>query len=138
MSLVEFVKSFEGFSATPYRDVVGVVTIGYGTTKGITMQTPAISEAEATRLLEEELEVFASKVDRLIKVELSENERNALTSFCYNLGGGALQRSTLRQKLNRDDRLGAANEFPKWCMAGGKKLKGLLRRRLAEREMFLL
>jgi lysozyme len=74
---------------------------------------------------------------RLIKVSLTENQYIALLSFVFNLGGGALQASTLRRKLNMEDYEGAAEEFKKWNKAGGRIVKGLTKRREAERIMFL-
>lgn len=76
-------------------------------------------------------------VHNLVKVELNENETIALADFVFNLGSGAFQRSTLRMRLNRNDRIGCASEFPKWVWAGGKIIKGLRLRRLAERDLFL-
>ena len=61
----------------------------------------------------------------------------ALTSFAFALGGGALQQSSLRRRVNREDYEGAAEEFPRWVFAGGRKLKGLVKRRYAERQLFL-
>ena len=75
-------------------------------------------------------------VSRLINVPLTENQFGALVSFTYNVGSGNLKASTLRQKLNRGDYAGAADEFPKWRRAGGKILRGLVRRRAAERALF--
>ena len=72
-----------------------------------------------------------------IKVPLRQCEYNALCSFAFNLGLGTLQRSTLRQKINRNDKEGAAKEILKYCRAGGKIVKGLQRRREAEYQMFL-
>ena len=73
----------------------------------------------------------------IIKTALTENQFSALVSFTFNLGAGALQRSTLRMKLNRGEVQGAADEFPKWLIAGGRILAGLVRRRAAERALFL-
>ena len=73
----------------------------------------------------------------LIKRALTENQYSALTSFTFNVGAGALQRSTLRMKLNRSEYQGAADEFPKWRIAGGRILAGLVRRRAAERTLYL-
>ena len=97
-----------------------------------------ISEAEAETLLVLDLESSEGWVLRLVKEPLSENQFSALTSFTFNVGCGALQRSTLRMKLNRGEyTLGAADEFPKWRRAGGRILAGLVRRRAAERALFL-
>ena len=62
---------------------------------------------------------------------------SAVASLAYNIGTGNLQRSTLRIKLNRGRYLDAADEFPKWRKAGGRVLKGLVRRRIAERNLFV-
>ena len=96
-----------------------------------------ISETEAEALLLRDLETSEGWVSRLIKTALTENQYSALTSFTFNLGAGALQRSTLRMKLNRGEFQNAADEFPKWRMAGGRILAGLVRRRAAERALFL-
>ena len=71
------------------------------------------------------------------RVKLNQNQFDALVSFTYNLGAGALGSSTLLGKLNRGDFEGAADEFPKWNKAGGKVLNGLVKRRAAERSLFL-
>jgi lysozyme len=67
----------------------------------------------------------------------SQNEFDALASFAFNVGVGALQASTLRRKYNAGDIEGAAEEFPKWNRGGGRVLAGLTRRRLAEQALFL-
>lgn len=134
---VRLIKSFEGFSSHPYKCPAGIWTIGYGHTLGVKEDSSFITERYASDILQDDLAKFESSVKRLIKIPIEQNEFDALVSFCFNLGGGSLQRSTLRQKLNRGDKEGAAKEFPKWCYAGGRKIKGLLRRRIAEQNMFL-
>lgn len=69
---------------------------------------------------------------RLIKVPLTDGQFDALVSFTFNLGSGALQRSTLRRKVNREEHADVPREFLRWVWAGGKKLKGLIKRREAE------
>ncbi len=135
---IELIKRFEGFSPVPYLCPAGWLTIGYGHVirEGERWDEP-ITEEMAERLLLIDLQRYSRAIQRLILVPLNENQFGALLSFTYNLGSGALQRSSLRQKLNRGEYLEAADEFPKWCWAGGRKLRGLLRRRLAERELFL-
>ena len=86
-----------------------------------------ISEAETEALLLRDLESAEGWVSGLIKTTLSENSFSALVSFTFNVGAGALQRSTLRMKLNRGEYQGAADEFPKWRRAGGRILAGLVR-----------
>lgn len=131
-----FIGKFEGLRLTAYQDVVGVWTIGYGTTKNVT-QGMTITYNQAFDLLCEDTEIFYKAVKRLIKPTLQENQYIALTSFTYNLGSGALQRSTLRAKVNRLEITDAAQEFLKWNKAGGKIYKGLTKRRLAESTLFL-
>ena len=69
---------------------------------------------------------------RLIRVRLADDQFDALVSFTFNLGAGALQRSTLRRKVNREEHGEVPPEFMRWVWAGGRKLKGLIRRRAAE------
>ena len=120
----------------------GVVSCGYGATRGsdgrpINLDMEPITETDADDLLGRDLEASERRVTRIVKTPLSENQFSALTSFTFNVGCGALQRSTLRMKLNRGEYLGAADEFPKWRRAGGRILAGLVRRRAAERFLFL-
>lgn len=136
------ITGFEGFSAAPYQCPAGVWTIGYGSTwcpdgSRVTADTPALSADDALDWMRHELVRTESDVARLITLPLSENRFGALVSFTYNVGSGNLQASTLRAKINRGDVDGAADEFPKWRRAGGKILRGLVRRRAAERELFM-
>ena len=139
---IEMVKSFEGISFKPYLCPANVWTVGYGATVSrtggpIDLDMEPISETEAEALLIRDLESSEGWVRRLIKTALTENQYSALTSFTFNVGAGALQRSTLRMKLNRSEYQGAADEFPKWRIAGGRILAGLVRRRAAEQALFL-
>lgn len=133
--LIDTVKLFEGLRLKAYQDVVGVWTIGYGTTRNVKPHEE-ITVEEATGRLVDDLLYAQAWVRKMVFVQLEERQLNALTSFTHNLGAGNLQRSTLRMKLNRGDFDGAAGEFWKWRRAGGKILKGLVRRRLAEEYMF--
>lgn len=139
---IEIVKCFEGISLKPYLCPANVWTVGYGTTVGsdggpIDLDMEPISEAEAEALLLRDLESSEGWVRRLIKTRLSANSFSALVSFTFHVGAGALQRSTLRMKLNRGEFQNAADEFPKWRIAGGRILAGLVRRRAAEKTLFL-
>ena len=139
---IEMVKSFEGLALRPYVCAGGVNSVGYGATRNSTggpidLDMEPISETEAEALLLRDLESSEGWVSRLIKTALTENQYSALTSFTFNVGAGALQRSTLRMKLNRSEYQGAADEFPKWRMTGGRVLAGLVRRRAAEQALFL-
>ena len=136
------IKRFEGFSAEQYLCPAGIPTIGYGSTwdadrNRVTVDHPPVTEAEAEALLQQELDHVEGAIGKLIRVPLTENQFSALASFTFNLGSGNLQSSTLRMKLNRGEYDGAADEFPKWRRAGGKILRGLVRRREEERELFL-
>ena len=123
---IEMVKSFEGISTKPYLCPANVWTVGYGATRSRTggpidlgMEAICETEAEAEALLIRDLGSSEGWVRRLIKTVLTENQYSALTSFTFNVGAGALQRSTLRMKLNRGEYQGAADEFPKWRIAEG-------------------
>ena len=139
---IEMVKSFEGISLKPYLCPANVWPVGYGATVGsdggpIDLDMEPITEDKAEALLIRDLESSEGLVRRLIKTALTENQYSALTSFTFNVGAGALQRSTLRMKLNRGEVQNAADEFPKWRIAGGRILAGLVRRRAAERALSL-
>ena len=119
-----------------------VWTVGYGATVGsdggpIDPDMESISETKAEALLLRDLEISEGWISRLIKTALTENQFSALVSFTFNVGAGALQRSTLRMKLNRSEYQGAADEFPKWKFANKRILAGLVRRRAAERSLFM-
>jgi lysozyme len=134
---VNLVKKFEGLELKAYKDSVGVVTIGYGSTGPHVFMGQVITEAQAEALLIKDLSRFESGVTELVKVPLTQNQFDALVSFSFNLGLGNLKSSTLLKKLNAKDYLGASKEFERWNKAGGKVLNGLTRRRLAEKELFL-
>lgn len=138
---VQLAESFEGFSATPYRDPVGVWTIGYGATrdiygKPVTASTPPVDKHMADRMMRRDLLHALRTVENDVQVELTDHERAALTDFVFNLGSGNFESSTLLKKLNAGDHEGAAEQLLRWNRAGGKVLAGLVRRRQAEREEF--
>lgn len=130
---VKLIMKFEGLSATSYRCSAGYNTIGYGhVIQSHEVFDEPISNEEADRLLRKDMLLAQNGVLRYIKVPLVFYQFDALVSFTFNLGAAALQRSTLRQKINRGEYESAAHEFERWVYAGGKKLNGLVRRRLAE------
>ncbi|MEA3641301.1 MAG: lysozyme [Lamprobacter sp.] len=133
---IDLIKRFEGLELQAYRDPVGIVTVGYGHTKTARMGQQ-ISEAEAESLLRQDLEQFERCVSESVKAPLEQSHFDALVSFAFNVGCGALKRSTLLKKLNALDYPGAADELPRWNQAGGRVLRGLVRRRAAERDLFL-
>ncbi len=133
---INLIKSFEGCRLTSYRDVAGIWTIGYGHTGNIAPGM-CISQEQAEAFLKSDLARFEECVNRCVTVPLTQDMFDALVSFTYNVGTGALQRSTLLCKLNRGDTEGAAKEFDKWVHAGKKIFPGLVRRRREEKELFL-
>ncbi|NUG12423.1 lysozyme [Acinetobacter seifertii] len=138
---ISLIKSFEGFRLKAYDDGVGVWTIGYGTIKypnGIRVKAgDSCTVQQAEDYLRNDLAVFENAVNRLVKVKLTQNQFDALVSFTYNLGETNLGKSTLLKKLNAGDYQGAADQFLVWNKAGGKVMNGLVRRREAERALFL-
>jgi len=135
---IDFIKNEEGCILHIYKDIAGYNTIGIGhlVKKGEDFSN-GLTEEEAENLLRKDLLNTAVSVCRVTIVPLLNEQYAALLSFCFNVGSGAYQRSTLRSKLNRSEYAGAAAEFPKWCWAGGKKSKGLYNRRMRERNLFL-
>ena len=135
---IKLIQEFEGCSLVPYQDIVGKWTIGYGHLIRPTDDFDApLTLSQATALLCDDLSKFEAWVLGYVTVDINQNQFDALVSFTYNLGPGALQKSSLLRKLNAGDYAGAAEEFPKWCKAGGKEIAGLLRRRNAEKDLFL-
>ena len=134
---LELIKHFEGFSHEVYICPGGFRTIGFGHLMADDEDYPdGISLFEGERLLWAELEKDQQAVRRLINVPLTQGQFDALVSFVYNLGSGALQRSTLRQKINREEHDEVPKELMKWVYADGRKLNGLIRRRQAEGLMY--
>jgi lysozyme len=137
---IDFIKKHEGLRLTTYKDTAGHDTIGYGRTKNIP-KTGKITKEEAEQMLIEDIEAHEQEVRNAVKVPLTQEQFDALSSFTFNLGGPALRRSALLKKLNAGDYEGAADEFVKWNKERVKgKLqpnRGLTKRRQAERELFL-
>jgi len=133
---LELIKSFESFKPVRYICPAGCPTIGYGHVILDREDLQKVTEAEAETLLLGDVAIAERSVCHLIKVPLEDCQFSALTSFTFNLGGGALQRSTLRQKVNRGEHGEVPDEFRKWVYAGGRKLKGLVRRREVEATLY--
>lgn len=139
---IDLIKKFEGLYLNAYLDPVGIPTIGWGTIAypdGRKVQMGEHCTAEqAEAWLHDEVAEKAKGVRELVKVPITNNQFCALVSFAYNLGIGALKGSTLLKRLNAGEKASAvANEFGKWINAGGKPLKGLIRRRGDEAKLFL-
>lgn len=132
---LDLIRRFEGFSATIYLDAAGLPTIGYGhllRAGEAKMFKYGITEPAAQALLAKDVWSAERAVLRLIKVPLTDGQFDALVSFTFNLGSGALQRSTLRRKVNREEHAEVPEQLMRWVWAGGTKLRGLARRRRAE------
>lgn len=140
---LELIKSFEGFYSKPYKDPIGIPTIGYGFTyylpdrRKVTMQDRPLTEHQATCMLQEILKGYESDVLRLVKKPLTQNQFDALVSFTFNLGAANLGKSTLLKKINKNPNDPTIREeFAKWRLAGGKVFAGLVRRRKAEADLY--
>ena len=150
---IELIKHHEGIRYKPYRCPARLWTVCVGHVlypdqgkmpidqrDGYALHPEdnrTFSKEEVDAILRSDLDRFERGVSKLITAQLSQGMFDALVSFSFNVGLGTLQRSTLRAKLNRGDKEGAAEELLKYCMAGGKILKGLQKRRIDERAMFL-
>ena len=135
---LNLIKQFEGLRPADYVCPGGFATIGYGHVikAGESFPQP-LSEPEAEALLLQDVEVAAKAVHRLIKVPLTQSQFDALVSFTFNCGAGALQRSMLRACVNREEHMQVPAELLKWTHSCGKPLPGLMRRRMAEALLYL-
>ena len=132
---VNLIKNFEGLRLSAYQDSAGVWTIGYGHTGGV-KPGDRVTQARAEELLRKDTGWAQDAVRQQVHVPLTQDQFDALTSFTFNLGAGALQSSTLLSKLNAGDYAGAQAEFGRFVHAGGRVLQGLVRRRAAEADLF--
>ena len=132
---VDLIKHFEGCRLEAYVCPAGKLTIGYGTTRGVTSGMK-ITEAIAEKFLKEDLEKFGLQLNTL-RLHLTDNQFSALVSFIYNVGFGNFSNSTLRKKVqtNHNDPV-IRNEFLRWNKGGGKVLPGLIARRQAESDLY--
>ncbi|HZZ37700.1 MAG TPA: lysozyme [Acidobacteriaceae bacterium] len=129
-------EQFEGCRLTAYQDQVGVWTIGYGHTGPEVGAGMIVTLEQAEALLAKDVSNAAEFVNRVVMVETSQEEFDALVDFVFNLGAGAFERSTLLRVLNAGNFAAAATQFALWDRAGGAVVAGLLRRRQAETALF--
>lgn len=138
---LDLIKDFEGLELEAYQDIVGIWTIGYGHTSmaGPPEVVPGmeITEAEAEDILRRDLGQYEDAVERAVKVDITQNMFDALTSITYNIGVNGMKNSTFIKRLNNKDYEGAAEAMQWWNKAGGKVVNGLKRRRAAEAALFL-
>jgi lysozyme len=130
------IKKHEGYRATPYKDVAGFWTGGYGHKLEAWEHKETRTEEEWTRILAQDVATAETAVNNLVKVPLEQYQFDALVSFVYNVGVGAFRRSTMLKLLNQGNYSAAAGEFSKWVKAGGKTVQGLVNRRTAEANLF--
>lgn len=125
------IAGWEGFSDKAYQDIVGIWTIGFGTTEGVKKgQTTDPVKALQRKLTD--VQKFEGALKQCIKVPLHQYEYDAYLSLAYNIGPTAFCNSTLVRKLNVQDYAGACREILRWDRAGGKVVRGLTLRREAE------
>ncbi len=138
---IQLIKRFEGCKLKPYLCPAKFWTVGYGHVLG---NGATLAEADNRTFTKEEVDVllrtdlarFERGVLRYCTVHLTQSQFDALVSWAYNLGLGTLQRSTMRQKILRQDGEAASKELLKYDKVGGKAIKGLTRRRQAEYRLF--
>ena len=134
---IDLIKKFEGFSVTPYKDIAGLLTIGYGHLILPGEHFGAISSVEAVALLARDIAEKAEYfVNKFVTVPLTQNEFDALVSFTFNVGGANFQKSTLLKVLNAGKKEAVKGELLKWDFAGGHKSDAILQRRLKEAALF--
>ena len=139
---IALIKHHEGVRSRPYRCPANLWTVGVGHLIGDGKSLPdswnrTFSQEEIDGILKSDLRRFELGVHKMLpNVPLRQHEFDALVSFCFNLGLGCFQRSTIRQALLRGDKTQAMESLVKYCRAGGKILRGLQIRRLDERALF--
>jgi lysozyme len=132
------IEQFEGFVPHPYRDSVGVWTIGYGSTRGVGPNSPNVTRAQAEARMKREVDATYGAAINALGLPLNQNQFDALVSFVYNVGpGGVASTTTVGKRLRAHDWRGAADALLAWDIAGGHVLAGLKTRRQAERTLFL-
>jgi lysozyme len=134
------IREFEGHHLTAYPDPAtngDPWTISYGITGSWVKKGVVITQEESDKRFMEYIQVFCADLDSLLKVECTKNQYIAMLSLLWNIGKGNMGKSTLIKKVNAKDFKGAAEEFLRWDKAAGKVMRGLTRRREAERAVFL-
>lgn len=134
---IDLIKNFEGCRLTAYRCPANILTIGYGHTGSDVVIGQNITQEQAEKLLKSDLLVHCNNVSRLVKVPLTQNQFDALVSFEFNVGYGNFASSTMLKLLNQKKYREAAAQFDRWVYANRKVLAGLVKRRAAEKNLFL-
>lgn len=132
---VQFTANHEGVRYKAYQDTGGVWTCGYGHTSNVGPSS-ICDDALAKQWLLEDTQIAVNTVNRLVKVDLTQNEFNALVDFVYNVGSGNFAKSTLLDVLNEGNYASAASQFLQWKYCRGVVVAGLLNRRNDEKNLF--
>ena len=141
---INLISEFEGFSETPYKCSAGYLTIGFGAIYGldgnrVKMDHEPITREQAEDLLRRDTKISYNAVARLTQPyfhKLTENQVGALTSLTFNIGSGNFRASQIRSKITRGEIEGAGKLFWQWRRAGGRIVKGLVRRRAKETQLY--
>jgi GH24 family phage-related lysozyme (muramidase) len=135
---LNLIKLYEGLMLHAYKPLPTerYYTIGYGHYGADVNKTDTITAVEAEELLKKDVAKYADGVTKLVKVVINQNQFDALCSFAYNLGVGALATSSLLKFLNAGNFILASKEFDAWVHAGGNLLQGLVKRRNEEQALF--
>lgn len=131
------IKKFEGYSAKAYKPHADDVwTIGWGSTIGV-KEGQVITEQVANEMFGRDVKAFENAVNDVVKVNLTQNQFDALVSLVYNIGIGNFKKSTLLRVLNKGEYEAASKEFAKWKYSSGKVYEGLVKRRAEEAKLFM-
>lgn len=130
-------KQCEGCRLQAYKDVRGILTIGYGQTADWITPDTLLTQEQADALLKQSLSALENSVTNAVTVSISDNQFSALVCFAYNVGITALLGSTLLRELNAGEYENAADQFLRWNKSGGVVYPGLTKRRELERELFM-
>jgi len=132
---LDLIKFYEGCEYNAYKCVAGVLTIGYGHTKGV-KEGDLITQQEADALLLHEMDEYEGYINNMVTVDLEQNQFDALVSWVFNLGSSNLSSSTLLKKINNKEFDAVPEQIKRWNKAGGKVLDGLIKRRNSEALLF--
>lgn len=137
----EIIREFEGFRSNAYLDTGGVWTIGFGTIKypnGIKVKAgDTCTRGQAELWLKNDCQWVDACLDKYVKVDINQNQFDALASFVYNIGETAFSKSTMLTLINKGQLKAAALQFDRWVYVNGKKEKGLANRRVKEKALFV-
>lgn len=133
---IQLIQEFEGCALVAYQDQRGVWTIGYGSTRNV-VENQVCTADEALAMLRSDIAETELRVQNLVKWPISDTQYTAIVCFTFNVGSGNLSQSTLLRCVNTGHLTDAAQEFLKWDKVNGVPNDGLLRRRQAERALYL-